>query len=168
MEIPTGREVDAVCILLVLIWTSAVSGPCYSVMFVSNTKCPSLLHCVHIDLPEQALLHAEKGRGILTSHLISCDADPQAVLALALAHCIIGRVLTTRGMYQTLCTAPKSHSLKLHSNHFGCVPLPVWAVVTIVLAIMLLPETGLNPLWHMWIQCGHNDASIRIQNVYYI
>ena len=57
------------------------------------------------DLPDQALIHAVKGRGILLSpegHMTLPDPQPQAVLALAVAHYIISRVLITQGKYPIL------------------------------------------------------------------
>ena len=57
------------------------------------------------DLSEQALLHAVKGRDILLflgGHVVSCDCHPKAVLSLALAHCIIGKVLITQEKYLTI------------------------------------------------------------------
>jgi len=60
---------------------------------------------VFADLLEQALAHALKGRGILLApggHMTSRDQHPQAILSLALTHCIIGRVFTTQGKYPVL------------------------------------------------------------------
>ena len=54
------------------------------------------------DLPEQALVHAVKGRGILLlpgSHVTSHDPPSEAVHHLAVAHCVVGRVLTIQGKY---------------------------------------------------------------------
>ena len=54
------------------------------------------------DLPEQALVHAVKGRGILLlpgGHVTSHDPLPEAVHHLAVAHCVVGRVLTMQGKY---------------------------------------------------------------------
>ena len=60
-------------------------------------------HLSHLpDLPEQALVHAVKGRGILLlpgSHVTSHDPPPEAVHHLAVAHCVVGRVLTMQGKY---------------------------------------------------------------------
>jgi len=55
-----------------------------------------------IDLPEQALIHATKGRGILLlpgGHVTSHDPPPEAVHHLALAHCVVGQVFTIQGKY---------------------------------------------------------------------
>lgn len=54
------------------------------------------------DLPEQALVHAVKGRGILLlpgGHVTSHDPPPEAIHHLAVAHCVVGRVLTMQGKY---------------------------------------------------------------------
>ncbi len=55
-----------------------------------------------LDLREQALGHAVKGRDILLSpggHVTSHDPPPEAVHCLAQAHCLVGRVLTSQGKY---------------------------------------------------------------------
>ena len=54
------------------------------------------------DLPEQALVHAVKGRDILLlpgGHVTSHDPPPDPIHHLAVAHCVVGRVLTIQGKY---------------------------------------------------------------------